>query len=60
MEASHSGVGVVVVSADRPAALVGFGANQTTEQIGIFDGFVRYTARVTSAAHPDTLSLIHI
>lgn len=54
MEASHSGVGVVVVSADRPAALVGFGANQTTEQIGIFDGFVRYTARVTSAAHPDT------
>ncbi len=54
MEAAHAGVGLVVVSADRPAALVGFGANQTTEQIGIFDGFVRYGARVTSVAHPDT------
>lgn len=54
MEASHADVPLVVVTADRPAALVGFGANQTTEQIGIFDGFVRYAARVTSAAHPDT------
>lgn len=54
MEASHAAVGVVVVSADRPAAVVGFGANQTTEQVGIFDGFVRYTARVTSAAQPET------
>ena len=54
MEAAHSDVPLVVVSADRPAALVGFGANQTTEQVGIFAGFVRYAARVTSAAHPDT------
>ncbi len=50
MEASHAGVPLVVVSADRPAALVGFGTNQTTEQVGIFGGFVRYSARVTSAA----------
>lgn len=54
MEASHSRVGLVVVSADRPAALVGFGANQTTDQVGIFGGFVRYAARVTSAAGPAT------
>ncbi len=54
MEAAHAGVGLIVVSADRPAALVGFGANQTTDQVGLFGGFVRYAARVTSAAHPDT------
>jgi len=54
MEASHGGVGLIVVSADRPAALVGFGANQTTDQVGLFGGFVRYAARVTSAASPST------
>lgn len=54
MEAAHAAVGLIVVSADRPAALVGFGANQTTDQVGLFGGFVRYAARVTSAAHPDT------
>ena len=54
MEASHAGVGVIVVSADRPAALVGFGANQTTDQVGLFGGFVRYAARVTSAAAAST------
>lgn len=53
MEASHAGVPLVVVSADRPAALVGFGANQTTDQVGLFHGFVRYSARVTSAASPE-------
>ena len=50
MEAHHSGVPLLVVSADRPAALVGFGANQTTEQSQLFDGFLRYRARVSSAA----------
>ncbi len=52
MEASHSGVPLVVVSADRPAALVGTGANQTTEQSDLFGGFVRYRARISSAAPP--------
>ncbi|MFZ0531081.1 MAG: thiamine pyrophosphate-binding protein, partial [Propionicimonas sp.] len=50
MEAHHSGVPLLVVSADRPAALVGFGANQTTDQTRLFDGFLRYRARVSSAA----------
>lgn len=50
MEAHHSAVPLVVVSADRPAALVGFGANQTTEQSDLFAGFVRYRARVASSA----------
>lgn len=50
MEAHHSGVPLLVVSADRPAALVGIGANQTTEQTGLFGGFLRYRARVSSTA----------
>ena len=36
LEAHHSGVPLIVVSADRPAALRGVGANQTTTQPGIF------------------------
>lgn len=36
LEAVHAGVGLVVVSADRPARLRGTGTNQTTEQTGIF------------------------
>ncbi|WP_246086505.1 thiamine pyrophosphate-binding protein [Nocardioides humi] len=41
LEAVHAGVGLVVVSADRPARLRGTGANQTTDQIGIFGPLVR-------------------
>lgn len=36
LEGIHAGVGMIVVSADRPARLRGTGANQTTEQTGIF------------------------
>jgi len=50
LEAHHSAVPLIVVSADRPAALVGFGANQTTEQADLFAGFLRYRARVSSTA----------
>ncbi len=39
VEASHAGVPLVVVTADRPARLRGTGANQTTEQVGIFGAF---------------------
>ncbi len=39
MEAAHAGVPLVVVTADRPARLRGTGANQTTDQAGIFGGF---------------------
>lgn len=39
MEAHHTGRQVVVVSADRPSRLRGTGANQTTEQAGIFGVF---------------------
>ena len=50
MEAHHAEVPLVVLSADRPAALVGTGANQTTDQVGLFGGFTRYEARVTASA----------
>src|SRR3954465_1952554 len=39
MEAHHTGRRVVVVSADRPDRLRGTGANQTTDQAGIFGVF---------------------
>ncbi|MDO4918364.1 2-succinyl-5-enolpyruvyl-6-hydroxy-3-cyclohexene-1-carboxylic-acid synthase [Kocuria sp.] len=41
MEASHAGVPLVVLSADRPPELRGTGANQTTQQPGMFANFVR-------------------
>ncbi len=41
LEAHHSGVPLIVLSADRPEELRGIGANQTTVQPGIFAGAVR-------------------
>ena len=37
LEAAHAGVDLVVVTADRPASMRGTGANQTTDQVGIFE-----------------------
>ncbi|HEY0642163.1 MAG TPA: thiamine pyrophosphate-binding protein, partial [Nocardioides sp.] len=36
LEAAHAGLGLVAVTADRPAALRGTGASQTTDQVRIF------------------------
>jgi len=36
LEAKHSGVPLIAVTADRPAELRGVGANQTTDQVGLF------------------------
>ncbi len=41
LEASHAGVPLVVLSADRPPELIGTGANQTVVQPGIFGAAVR-------------------
>jgi 2-succinyl-5-enolpyruvyl-6-hydroxy-3-cyclohexene-1-carboxylate synthase len=40
LEAAHSGLPLVIVTADRPARLRGTGANQTTDQVGIFGSLV--------------------
>ncbi|MFW7414654.1 2-succinyl-5-enolpyruvyl-6-hydroxy-3-cyclohexene-1-carboxylic-acid synthase [Demequina sp. SO4-18] len=44
MEAHHSGVPLLLLTADRPGEMRGVGANQTTDQVGIFDTFVRWSA----------------
>ena len=36
LEAAHAGVPLIAVTADRPATLRGTGANQTTDQVGVF------------------------
>lgn len=41
LEAAHAGVRMVAVTADRPARLRGTGANQTTDQVGIFGPLVK-------------------
>jgi 2-succinyl-5-enolpyruvyl-6-hydroxy-3-cyclohexene-1-carboxylate synthase len=52
MEAAHTGVPLVVVSADRPNGMLDTGANQTTNQVGIFGTFVRAEANLESDAAP--------
>ncbi len=41
LEAHHSGVPLIVITADRPEMLRGVGSNQTTQQPGIFSTAVR-------------------
>lgn len=43
LEAHHSGVPLILLTADRPSELRGIGANQTTEQVGIFANSLRGT-----------------
>jgi 2-succinyl-5-enolpyruvyl-6-hydroxy-3-cyclohexene-1-carboxylate synthase len=51
LEASHAGVPLVLLTADRPARLRGTNANQTTDQVRIFGDAVRLHADV-SPPHP--------
>jgi 2-succinyl-5-enolpyruvyl-6-hydroxy-3-cyclohexene-1-carboxylate synthase len=41
LEASHAGVPLLVLSADRPLDVIGTGASQTIQQAGLFGGAVR-------------------
>jgi 2-succinyl-5-enolpyruvyl-6-hydroxy-3-cyclohexene-1-carboxylate synthase len=52
LEASHTNLPLLVLTADRPAALRRTGANQTTEQARIFGKAVRYFADISGAAYP--------
>ncbi len=48
MEARAAGVGLLLVTADRPAEAIGTGANQTGEQVGAFGPAALATVRVSS------------
>jgi 2-succinyl-5-enolpyruvyl-6-hydroxy-3-cyclohexene-1-carboxylate synthase len=49
LEASHSDVPLLVLTADRPPELRGTGANQTTDQYALFGKAVRFFAEVGPA-----------
>lgn len=46
LEAHHSGVPIILLTADRPEELRGIGSNQTTTQLGMFGDFVRFAREV--------------
>nr|WP_140457362.1 2-succinyl-5-enolpyruvyl-6-hydroxy-3-cyclohexene-1-carboxylic-acid synthase [Cellulomonas oligotrophica] len=46
LEAHHAGLPLLLLTADRPHELRGTGANQTTEQVGMFGGAVRLAVDV--------------
>lgn len=53
LEAYHTGVPLVLVTADRPAYLRGTGANQTTWQAGIYGRTSRFNADFLTPADRD-------
>ncbi|TRW44457.1 thiamine pyrophosphate-binding protein, partial [Georgenia yuyongxinii] len=50
LEATHAGLPLVIISADRPHEMRGTGANQTTDQVGIFGTAVRYAVDLPAGA----------
>lgn len=57
LEAHHSGVPLILLTADRPAELRGKGANQTTNQVGIFSDAVIACIDVAAPDDSDYLAL---
>ena len=59
LEASHSGVPLIALTSDRPASLRQKGANQTTNQVGIFATALRFEIDVPPASEdlPDSKNL---
>ncbi|SDS90291.1 2-succinyl-5-enolpyruvyl-6-hydroxy-3-cyclohexene-1-carboxylic-acid synthase [Microlunatus soli] len=49
MEAWHSRIPLIAITADRPLSMIDTGANQTTRQRGLFAGHVRSEVQVTSS-----------
>ena len=50
LEAHHSGVPLILLTADRPEELRGIGSNQTTDQLGIFGPAVRFVRDIAAPA----------
>lgn len=57
LEAAHAGRPLLVLTADRPHELRGTGANQTTEQVGIFGSAVRWSADVPAGVEQGVSAL---
>src|ERR1700733_13119313 len=53
LEAHHSGVPLIIVSADRPETLRGIGSNQTTVQSGIFGSAIAFDRDVPAPTGVD-------
>ncbi len=59
IEASESEIPLILLSADRPAELRGWGANQTIDQTRLFGGFVReFHDPGLAEDHPAALKMI--
>jgi len=62
LEAHHSGVPLILLTADRPEDLRGIGSNQTTEQVGIFGSAVGWLRDVaapgSSVVNPELPGLL--
>ena len=58
LEAHHSGVPIILLTADRPARLRGLGANQTTNQVGIFNDAVLDCFDVNTDSDAKELALL--
>lgn len=54
LEAYHAGVPMILLTADRPAELRGVGANQTTNQVGIFGQAVTECIDVPAPSDQDS------
>ncbi|WP_291079535.1 2-succinyl-5-enolpyruvyl-6-hydroxy-3-cyclohexene-1-carboxylic-acid synthase [Dietzia sp. UBA5065] len=54
VEAAHSGVPILALTANRPPELRGTGANQTIDQVGLFGPHARAVIEVGAAGDPVT------
>lgn len=54
VEAAHSGVPILAVTANRPPELRGTGANQTIDQVGLFGPHARTVVELGAAGDPGT------
>ncbi|AVZ40148.1 MULTISPECIES: 2-succinyl-5-enolpyruvyl-6-hydroxy-3-cyclohexene-1-carboxylic-acid synthase [unclassified Dietzia] len=54
VEAAHSGVPILALTANRPPELRGTGANQTIDQVGLFGPHARAVIELGAAGDPDT------